>query len=186
MARRVHQPRQDVVLNVVNQSARTGSIAAIVLHDTESHDRAGASDIQAIGDFFNRSSVQASSHICIDQEGNTARYVPDDRKAWHCAGYNSQTLGIEQIGFATFTEAVWKRQRLAQLKKTAKWCAWWSKKYGIPIRRGQVSSGVVTRKGILMHSELGTIGGGHHDPGAGYPIWLVLRMAQWYRLNGWR
>jgi hypothetical protein len=99
MSRSVHQPRQDVVLNVVNQSARTGSIAAIVLHDTESHDRAGASDIQSIGDFFNQGSVQASSHICIDGEGNTGRYVPDDRKAWHCAGYNSQTLGIEQIGF---------------------------------------------------------------------------------------
>jgi N-acetyl-anhydromuramyl-L-alanine amidase AmpD len=186
MPRTVHQPRQDVVLNVVNQSARTGSIAAIVLHDTESHDRAGASDIQSIGDFFNQGSVQASSHICIDGEGNTGRYVPDERKAWHCAGYNSQTLGIEQIGFATFTAAMWNRNHRAQLKKTAKWIAWWSRKYGIPIQRGAVSGGRVTRSGVLMHSELGALGGGHHDPGPGYPIWLVLRMARWYKRYGWR
>jgi N-acetyl-anhydromuramyl-L-alanine amidase AmpD len=186
MARRVHQPRQDVVLNVVNQSARTSTIAAIVLHDTESHDHAGIGDIKAIGDFFNRSNVQASSHICVDGEGNTARYVPDERKAWHCAGYNSQTLGIEQIGFATFTRSLWDSNRRAQLKKTAKWIAWWSKKYNIPIQKGAVSNGVVTRRGVLMHSDLGAIGGGHHDPGPGFPFWTVLRYARWYKRYGWR
>jgi len=185
MSRRVHQPRQDVVLNVVNQSARSSSIAAIVLHDTESHDTAGLGDIRAIGDFFNRSSVQASSHICIDAEGNTARYVPDGRKAWHCAGYNSQTLGIEQVGLASFSKTQWLR-RLPQLKKAAKWIAWWSKEYGIPIQRGRVLNGQVTRRGVLMHSERGAIGGGHHDPGGGYPIWIVLRMARWYARYGWK
>jgi hypothetical protein len=28
-----------------------------------------------------------------------------------------------------------------------------------------------------MHSELGTFGGGHHDPGSNYPIALVITMA---------
>lgn len=172
-------------MDVCNQSARSSSIAAIVLHDTESHDVTGLADLQAIGNFFNEPAVKASAHVCVDGQGYSARYVPDGRKAWHCAGYNSQTLGIEQIGFATFTELLWNRHKRAQLKKVAKYIAYWSKQYGIPIQRGAVSNGVVTRRGVLMHSELGSIGGGHHDPGPNYPIDAVLRTARWYRRYGW-
>lgn len=185
MPRSVHRPRQDVVMDVCNQSSRSSSIKAIVLHDTESHDHAGITDLQAIGNFFNQPAVQASAHICVDGDGNTGRFVPDEHKAWHCAAYNSQTLGIEQIGFATFTSLMWQRNSRHQLRKVAKWVAWWSKKFDIPIQRGAVSNGAVTRKGILLHSDLGAIGGGHHDPGSGYPLWLVMRMAKWYRQNGW-
>jgi NAD kinase len=39
-----------------------------------------------------------SAHVCTDGDGNSARYVPDAAKAWHCAGFNSQSLGVEQIG----------------------------------------------------------------------------------------
>jgi hypothetical protein len=62
--------------------------------------REGASDLQTIGDLFARASFEASAHVCTYAEGQSARYVPDDRKAWHCVSCNSAALGVEQIGFA--------------------------------------------------------------------------------------
>lgn len=182
----VRRPFERLKLNVRNQSARTGgSPQLIVLHDTESANVPGNGDLAGIGSWFNNISAEASAHVCVDGEGRSARYVPDDRKAWHCAGYNSASLGIEQVGYATFNNGDWTKGDDAQLRKVAKYIAYWNKKYGIPIQRGQVSNGDVKRPGVVLHSELGTIGGGHHDPGADYPVDAVLHMARYYRRRGW-
>jgi hypothetical protein len=37
----------------------------------------------------------------VDEDGNSARYVSDERKAWAQAFFNPIALSIEQIGFAT-------------------------------------------------------------------------------------
>ena len=178
----VRRPFERVKLSVRNQSSRNGaSITLIVLHDTESHNAAGDSDLKAIGAWFDNPAAQASSHVCVDAEGRSAQYVADDRKAWHCVAYNSESLGIEQIGFAT--QAAWPED---QLKKVAKYLAYWSKKYGIPLDRpGAVANGDVLRRGVVTHSMLGAAGGGHHDPGAAYPLEHVLHMARYYLRRGW-
>jgi N-acetyl-anhydromuramyl-L-alanine amidase AmpD len=181
----VRRPFERVKRNVCNQSARTSRPSLIVLHDTESHDRPGNSDLEAIGSWFNNPVAQASAHVCVDGEGRSAQYVPDERKAWHCAQYNSASLGIEQIGYATFHEADWTRNERAQLKKVAKYIAYWSKKYDIPIRHGRVSNGQVTQTGVVTHADLGSAGGGHHDPGPGYPLEAVLHTARYYKRRGW-
>lgn len=186
MRYKVHRPSEQLTMNVVNQSDRTSPIKAIVLHDTEGHDLPGTLDLKGIGAIFDNSAMQRSAHVCVDGEGNTARYVPDERKAWHCVSYNSQTLGIEQIGFATFITSIWNRNKRRQLKKVAKWIAWWSQAHSIPIRKGQVADGVVTVSGVVTHGMLGAAGGGHTDPGRGYPFATVLRMARWYKKHGWR
>jgi hypothetical protein len=82
-----------------------------------------------------------------------------------CAGYNSLSLNHEQIGAAA--QQTWPE---AQLRNTAEWVAYWSKLHRIPIQRGRVGNGQVIKPGVVMHSELGAIGGGHHDPGVLYPI----------------
>lgn len=170
------KPAVVVSMNVVCQSARTGTANLIVLHDTESHNTGGNADLQAIGNFFNVASTQASSHVATDADGNSARYVPDARKAWHVAAFNSASLGIEQIGFASQTS--WPD---AQLKETARWIAEWSIAHGIPIQKGAVSGSTVTKAGVLRHMDLGTAGGGHHDPGTPYPFDQVLALAQKYK-----
>src|SRR5689334_1291299 len=49
------KPNVAVSMNVACQSARSGgSVNLIVLHDTESHNASGSSDLQAIGNFFNQ------------------------------------------------------------------------------------------------------------------------------------
>lgn len=175
-------------MNVVCQSSRGGvKPDLIVIHDTESHDTMKSNlDLTGIGNFFNRVSTQASSHVCVDGEGRSARYVLDDAKAWHCMNFNSRSLGIEQIGFATFTQLMWNKNRRAQAKKVAQYIAYWSKKYGIPIQEGKVSStGIVLKSGVVTHASLGVMGGGHHDPGPNYPFSALLRTAKWYKKYGW-
>lgn len=163
-----------------NQSERTGvPINLIVLHDTEGANLPGSTaDLAGLGSWFANSSAQASSHVATDGDGNSARFVSDRKKAWHCMAYNSASLGIEQIGFASQSRSQWSWR---QLRETARWIAYWSIKHGIPIRKGAVSGGTVTRAGVLRHMDLGAIGGGHSDPGSGYPFGRVLLLARAYK-----
>lgn len=183
MARRLRRPYEKVKMSVCNQSARTVRLPSlIVLHSTEGHNRPGVGDLVDLGKYFDNPSVQASSHVGVDSEGNSATYVPDYRKAWTCAGFNSVSLNIEQIGFSK--QKSWPK---SQVKKTAKYIAFWSKKYGIPIREARVNpdNGYIMRSGVIRHSQLGRFGGNHGDPGAGFPFARCLRYAKWYRLRGW-
>jgi N-acetyl-anhydromuramyl-L-alanine amidase AmpD len=171
MARRY--PNVVIRRNVVNQSSRNGVRPdLIVLHSTESHNRPGSADLGAIGAWFDNPSAQASAHICTDADGNSARYVGDAAKAWACVNFNSRSINIEQIGQAA--QGKWSR---AELKETARWLAHLSHKHGIPLRRSDGS-----RPGVTRHMDLGIQGGGHHDPGPGFPIDRVLRYARRYKL----
>ena len=150
-----------------NQSSRGGvKPRVIVLHSTEG-------GYQGSIAWLCNPAAQASAHIVIGKDGSTTRLVEDAAKAWHVANDNPFTLGIEQEGKAS--QSSWPA---AQLRETAKWIAWWSKKYGIPITHS-------TSKGVCRHSDLGAAGGGHHDPGKAYPLAKVLSMARNYREHGW-
>lgn len=170
-------PTDAVVHKVRNCSSRHGEKPVlIVLHDTEGGNVKGVADLKGLGDFFDNPAVQASSHVATDADGLSARFVDDDTKAWHVAFYNPVSLGIEQIGFAV--QGAWP---VAQVQETARWIARWADDHGIPIRRGKVSlDGRVTRTGVVTHSELGNLGGGHHDPGNNYPVAEALRLARGY------
>lgn len=165
-----------------NQSERAAvPLNLIVLHDTEGANLPDStSDLVGLGSFFGQSSVQASAHVATDSDGNSGRYVSDRKKAWHCMAYNSFSLGIEQIGFASQSRATWLKD-WRQLRETARWIAYWSHRYGIPIRRANVSNGTVTRSGVTRHMDLGAVGGGHSDPGSNYPFNRVLWLARAYK-----
>lgn len=164
-----------------NQSERFPvALELITLHDTEGSNVPGSiADLVGLGEWFARP-IQASAHVATDSDGNSARYVSDRRKAWHCAAYNSASLGIEQIGFASQPRSTWFAN-WRQLRETARWIAYWSHRYGIPIRRARVSGGAVTRSGVIRHMDLGALGGGHSDPGANYPFRRVLLLARAYK-----
>jgi len=171
------KPNVVVDRNVANQSSRYGvKPRLIVLHSTESSEVKGSGDLASIAAYFDNPAAQASSHVITDGDGNSARCVPDAAKAWTCAAFNSLSLNVEQIGRASQTS--WAE---AELRETARWIAKWSKDWGIPIVRGAVSGTSVTRSGVVFHSELGAPGGGHSDPGSGYPIGRVLDYAEAYR-----
>lgn len=167
-------PRPEVRRYVRNQSSRNGTKPLlIVLHSTEGANAPGIRDLVGLGNWFDNPAAQASSHAANDAEGNDARFVPDARKAWTCAGYNSLSLNLEQIGFAA--QKSWPD---AQLRNTADWIAYWSRLHHIPVQRGRVANGQVVKPGVVLHSDLGAIGGGHHDPGEDFPLVQVLAMAR--------
>ena len=160
--------KPEIVANVRNQSSRNGrKPKIIVLHTTEGHNRPGLSDLHSLVAMFDNPKTEASSHIGNDAEGNDARMVPDDRKAWTQAQFNSISLSIEQIGFAKDSAHMSEKQ----LANTAAWIAHWSRKHGIPIRHS-------TTHGVCQHKDLGAAGGGHSDCGPAYPFNKVLSMAK--------
>ncbi len=174
---------------VSNRSSRRGApIQAIAVHSTESQDLKGTTDdLKGIRNWFNNPASDASSHLGIDGQGNTELWVPSNEKAWTILQLNSVTLNIEFIGRAAQAGSDWEE---AQIKQGAKWAAYWGIRFGIPMQKGNVRaiSGypVITRKGIIRHSDLTNAGfGSHTDPGANFPMEDFLRYAQYYRRNGW-
>jgi hypothetical protein len=169
----VAEPHVEISRSSPNCSSRNGSRPRrIVLHITVSHNRPGLSDLRGMVDYLCRRDVQASSHIINDAEGHDARIVPDHLKAWTQAAYNPDSLSIEQIEYSDKrTRAEWLSGNKAQLDNTAKWIAYWSVKFGIPITHS-------VKHGVCGHQELGRAGGGHSDPGAGYPLDYVLEKAR--------
>jgi hypothetical protein len=187
LRRQLHKHRPRVKPHVAvrgsspNRYHGHGRYLLAVLHDTEGWNYDGTADLSGIVSFFGRSSTQASSQVCTDDDGLSARIVTDSDTAWHCADFNPVSLGIEQVGFAA--QRRWSRK---ELKETARWLAQWSHEYGIPLRRGIVRGSTVVQSGVVTHKQLGVPGGGHTDPGSGYPVRRVLRWAKLYRALRYR
>jgi hypothetical protein len=157
-----------------NISARSRPISIIVLHSTESANVPHSdADLEGVASWFASTASQVSAHVIVDADGHSARCVSDHDKAWACMGFNSPSLNIEQIGRAA--QSSWPR---AELIETARWIAQWSHEHEIPIREAHVADGGVVRSGITTHAALGAGGGGHHDPGAAYPLEEVLHEAR--------
>lgn len=182
IARQFHKHRPRVKPHVAvrghspNRYAGHGSYLLAVLHDTEGWNYDGTADLRGIVTFFGRWDTQASANVCTDDDGLSARTVSDSDTAWHCADFNPVSLGIEQVGFAK--QRRWSRK---ELKETARWLAQWSHEHDIPLRRGIVRGSTVVQSGVVTHKQLGLAGGGHVDPGSGYPVRRVLRYAKLYR-----
>lgn len=157
-----------------NQSARSGTVRLIVLHSTESESiESSEADLAGVAGWFANPSAQVSSHVITDSDGHSARCVPDDRKAWTCGAFNSASLNIEQVGRAA--QSSWPR---GLTDETARWIAKWCRENGIPCKRGKVSGGSVLQAGIVTHAELGSAGGGHHDPGSGFDVQATIDKAK--------
>lgn len=151
----------------------------VVIHDTEGGNIPNSSrDLLGIYNFFDRLATQASAHACSDNDGNSVQMVPDALKAWSCVNYNSVSLNIEQCHRQgePYTDAL--------IDETARWVAWWCRKWDIPVQRGAVLTGGAVKPGIVMHKYLGELGGGHHDP---IPPWneakLLRRVKHFYELQ---
>lgn len=180
MARKKHHsrtyPRVRVRRASPNRSSRGGARQTLfVVHATAGHNRPGVSDLTGLGGWFAQRSSEVSSHSASDNEGNSAVFVPMGSKAWHCAAYNRMSYGHEQVIPGNGREVT-----TALVKETARWIAWWSIHTGVPIRKARVRSGRVLRTGVIRHSELGALGGGHADPGK-YPLARCLIYARFYR-----
>lgn len=177
MADRIH-PRVKLRHYVRNKSSRAPGtrIRMMVIHATASHNRKGLKDLEAIQSWFDNPASSASSHVGVDNEGNSARWVRDKDKAWTQAAYNSESLSIEQVMPGNGTEITDDMYR-----ETARWLAQWSVDHNLRLRKARVFRGKVVLSGVKRHSELGAEGGNHDDPGPNYDLAKVLRYARSYR-----
>lgn len=147
----------------------------VVLHSTESHDYDGAKDIIGVLKYLEGTEDRLGVHFVTDAEGLIGQGASIKKMCYHCIGANSFSIGIEQIGFAKFSLTQWMTRR-KQLRATAKLLAWMHLRLDIPLVRS------VTH-GVALHRDFPE--GTHWDPGYGYPIKSVLRMAKKYAKYGW-
>jgi len=158
------------------------SIQRVVLHDTESHDTAGITDVKGIYDFWVTQGLDYGAHLVIDKDGNTGMAALGfGHEMWHVGNFNGGSIGIEQIGFASLTKLVWSRSHQKQLIKVARWLAWIHHVHGVPLTH--------SLQGVCTHADVGAAGidtSGHTDPGTNYPLRTVLWLANRYvRRGGW-
>lgn len=156
-----------------NYSSRQGSdVRLIVLHSAE-----GARTIGELGHFFASMSVQASSHVGADDQFNTVgEYVKRDRKAWTECTFNPVSVSVEMCAFAAWDADEWHRHP-NMLENVARWIAEEADHFKIPIVKLNSLQAQGNGRGVCFHSDLGSAGGGHSDPGPGFPINYVLTLA---------
>lgn len=119
--------------------------------------------------------VGASSQVCIDNNrGHIWEGVSRANGSWTQCGYNYKSISCEQSGYASWSRQYWLDTRENQLRNIADWLAEESKITGIPL----VNISSPGQRGVIYHSELGSTGCGHSDPGAGFPLDVVLEWAK--------
>jgi len=155
-----------------NYSSRGGSgVRLVVVHTAE-----GPLTYDALGNYFDNPSVQASSHVGIDSTpGRIGEYVKRGNKAWTQGNANPYSVAVELCGFAAWTPDQW-RAHPVMLDNCARWIAEECAHFGIPIRKlssGQAQSG---DRGVCGHVDISGVGG-HWDPGPNFPYSRVLQAA---------
>lgn len=166
-----------------NKSSRGGSgVRLVVVHTAE-----GARSFRDLGSFFSSSSVQASSHVGIDDErGTIGEYVRRGDKAWTQSNYNPQAVSVELCAApiassypcgANWDSAEWNRHD-GMLQNVADWIREECQFYGLPITRLSSGAAQGSGRGVCGHNDLGAGGGGHWDPGPNFPWQRVIDLAR--------
>lgn len=151
----------------------------LVIHTMEGF--TGANGAKDCAIYF-QGDVGASSQVCVDNNRGTIwECVSRANGSWTQCNFNSQSISCEQSGFASWSRQYWLDYRSNQLHNIADWLAEESKATGIPLVDLSASSAQGNSWGVCYHSELGSSGCGHSDPGAGFPLDIVL---QWARGEG--
>lgn len=157
----------------------------IVLHGT-----AGGSSAQGIANYFATSTVQASAHFIIGQDGAIVQGISADDAAWGNgildhprfpfptdANPNLYTISIEHVKAATDnSNALTDAQKAASFKLIQLLC----QQYNIPARPGDVSGGV------LSHADFDSVSRAR-CPGL-YPwsdLWAYLKGSNVMLPAGW-
>lgn len=130
-----------------NQSSRNGSaVTHLVWHST-------AGSYTSAVEWLCEPAADASAHLVLREDGGEAtQLVRLAEKAWHAAGWNPWSVGVEHASFAEgFTGG---EQRLRSQRVFA-WLCW---HLNIP-----PVFGLHKPKGLVRHRDLGIAGGGHFD-----------------------
>jgi len=145
------------------------------------HTAEGAKTAEALGNYFWRDDVQASSHVGID-DTKTLAYVPYDRAAWTIREANPVTDNAELCGFAAWTRDEWINQHAGVLHQLADWIRSRCQARGIPTNKLVPVQIGYQVWGVIGHADwtygssglLGYQDGSHTDPGTNFPWDYVM------------
>lgn len=161
-----------------NQSPRsTQDVRLVVVHDPEG-------PFDAITNYIRRPSAQVSYHVLLNEAATKARqFVPWNRKSWSVMRFNSVSDNISISGYAG------NNWSFAALNRLARVVAFRLHKRKLPARfiPRPINPGNPPR-GWTFHSELGSAGGGHSDPGlTGVKKAFLLAAVKFHaKRKGWR
>ena len=149
-----------------------------VWHSTECGDAAGISELEGIVAYWRRQNLGYGAHVIVDKDGLSAMCANPSEICWAVEGRNTGTFSVEMVGYAKFTPKLWwLRQK--QLREVARWMAWLNVEYNVPLTFD-------VEHGWSRHLDQSRVfGGSHTDPGRGFPMGYVLRLARRYRRDGW-
>lgn len=161
---------QFVEANSFQNASRTkADIDRIVVHTAEIELSAGAAE--AIAGFFSNPTTEVSAHKCSDSD-SVVRCVRDEDIAFHAAGDNPNTLGIEICTRASTSKEKWARpEHQAALHVAARTCAEWAVLYDIPARWLTADQERNHERGFVTHKIVSDVFGEgiRSDPGAEFP-----------------
>jgi hypothetical protein len=149
-------------------------VRLLVIHTAE-----GARSIESLAGWFANPANEVSSHTGADDKAGpiVGEFVTPERKAWTQGNANPVACSIEACGFASWSTAEWMDNHPNMLANVAAWLAEESARWGVPLRRLSPAEAQGAGVGVCSHQDLGSWGGGHTDPGAGFPWDHVLAMA---------
>lgn len=150
-----------------------GSIDWVVVHTQEATSTAE----QVTDNVLMNPNAQVSYNTVVGDR-QTIEVVPPTHSPWAAANANTRADHLLFAGtFAAWTFDKWLStdttdgiNESAMLTRGAIWTAWRCQERDIPVVWvGGTSTKPPARKGICGHVDLGAWGGGHTDPGNGFP-----------------
>lgn len=164
---------------------RSEDIRQIVLHTAEIAEL--PTSAEALMQWAARPGTNAFSwHYAVDADSIT-QSVRDQHEAWHAAGANRSSIGIEMSGRSRQTAAEWQDEySRAVLERTARLVAHLAAKWAIPLvevtaaQLRDAGDSVRAPKGITTHAAVTMAYGKstHMDPGDDFPMTSLLRRAR--------
>ncbi|WP_374238331.1 peptidoglycan-binding protein [Mycobacterium sp. PSTR-4-N] len=123
------------------------------------------------------------SYHAVNDDHESLKSVGEDDAPWAAAGANKYGFHICLAGsYSAWSRGKWLetdasdgKNEDAELTAAAKIIAWWCRKYKIPAEYIGGKGIPWGRDGICGHMDLGTWGGGHHDPGPNFPWDELIR-----------
>lgn len=160
------------------------SIRFVVLHTAEALDPSlsdGDQTAERVAKYLSTTRRRASAHVVVDSDSEVP-LLPDEAVAFHAAGYNTASLGLE-IAYRADRWGQDSKREAALVSRAAAVLARWGVIYRIPVRkitRDEVDRGL---RGIVSHAELDPKR--RTDPGEAFP-WsrLFVRIIEISRALG--
>lgn len=160
-------------------TGRNGTkIDQIIIHTAETPETGSAA--KNVANYFATTDTVASAHYIVDSD-SIYQSVKEDDQAWHAAGDNARSIGIEHAGYAKQTADDWSNEyNQKMLALSARLAADIASRYGIPVVRLSVADLIAGKPGFASHKDVSAAfkKSDHADPGPDFPWTQYLQMVQ--------